>query len=330
MSQANFQIAYDGEAIQDGTIDVRILAPALLSLGDLVNASNEILNGESATTALRVESSFQGGSFEVSLILNQTLLETVKGLFASHGTIDAAGLLSAIFGIGQATAGTVQGLLRAYKILRGEQPNATLIDQSSHTSIFVLGNGNEVRVEKATADLYGSKRVLDAADKVLSPLSGTGINVFEVREHKEVIDRLERGDLPKRLLEPKEFTLEEPEGSKLSSTREVLVRITKPALEGGRWSLSDGQAKFGAVIEDAEFNQRVKQREEGFFAGDTLHVLLKTSQKIAKDNTLTVTHVIERVLHHTHAPQESTLPFNNSEAPQLTEGEKKSLPPSQE
>jgi hypothetical protein len=78
--------------------------------------------------------------------------------------------------------------------------------------------------------------------------------------------------------------------------------VTKPALEGGRWGFSDGKSKFGASIEDALFIQKVALRQEGFFAGDTLRVLLRTSQKIVKDNKMEVSYIVEHVIKHTHAP----------------------------
>jgi hypothetical protein len=54
MSTATIRIAYDGEALRRGTIDVRALAPALLALGDLCEQANRILNAEKPTTTLRV------------------------------------------------------------------------------------------------------------------------------------------------------------------------------------------------------------------------------------------------------------------------------------
>ena len=211
MSEAHFQIAYDGEAIKDGTIDVRLLAPALLSLGELFSAANQALNGESATTSLRVESNFRTGSFEVSLLLSQHFGEAVKNLLTSHPSIDAAGLLSAILGLETKVEGAIQGVLKAYKALRGEKPRTTLADQSSRTTIFVLGNGNNVHIEKQTADLYTNPRVLESVDKVLQPLSAPGIDVLEVREQSQVIDRLETADLPQRMLESSTSALSELE-----------------------------------------------------------------------------------------------------------------------
>lgn len=199
MSESKFQIAYDVESFVNGATDVRLLTPALLSLGELVNTSNQILNGDSATTSLRVESNFRTGSFEVYLFLNRTLLERMRSLFGRNETVDAAGLVTAIFGIARSASGVIQGLLKAYKVLHGEKPRTTLIDRSTHTSIFVMGDGNEVQVERLTAKLYSDERILATVDRILQPLTSNGINKFEVKHEDETIDRLERQDLPIRV-----------------------------------------------------------------------------------------------------------------------------------
>ena len=331
MSKETFQVAYDGEGVVNGSMDVRLLAPALLALGELVKSANTVLNGESANTSLRVESDFKTGSFEISLILDQTLLETVKNLFTPDNIVGAAALFTAIFGAAKPTGKAIEGLLKLYKALHGEKPKTTLIDQSTHNSIFVLGNGNEVLVGENTAKLYTDEPTMKYIDQVVRPVSEKNIDYLEVKKQSEVIDRIVISDLPKRLTEPEEFReIEIADGAKLNSTREVLLRITKPALEGGRWGFSDGKTKFGASIDDESFNQKVARRQEGFYAGDTLHVLLRTSQKIVKDNKMEVSYAVERVITHTHAPQDQPLFLSSPEDPQLTEGEKKALPPSKE
>jgi hypothetical protein len=45
MSRAHFKVSYNGVALQEGRLDVRDLAPALLAVGSLFDAANRALNG---------------------------------------------------------------------------------------------------------------------------------------------------------------------------------------------------------------------------------------------------------------------------------------------
>ncbi|MGB7549604.1 MAG: hypothetical protein WBM14_17845 [Terracidiphilus sp.] len=307
MSEAKFQVAYDGPGVVNGSMDVRVLAPALLALGDLISASNEALNGDTATASLRVESDFKDGSFEVSLLLSHTLIETVKNLFSENPAAGALGLFTAIFGTTKAATGAIEGLFKLYKALHGEKPKTAIIDQSTHTTIFVIGDGNEVRADETTARLYADDRILQRLDQVVRPVSERQIDYLEVRKEEEVVDRVERTDLPQRLIEPQGPGLIEAPETSPDPAREILLQVTKPNFDGGRWSFFDGANKFGADIEDEAFNEKVKRREEGFFEGDTLRVMLRTAQRVSKDGKLEATHTIERVIEHRHAPREQNL-----------------------
>src|SRR6185437_12693941 len=93
-----FQITYRGKSLRDGTIDVYALAPALISLGNLVRDANRLLNGDRTTVNLQVNSDFKKGSFEIPLLLNLHILETARQSLGFASAVDGNGLIHALFG----------------------------------------------------------------------------------------------------------------------------------------------------------------------------------------------------------------------------------------
>ena len=76
MSKTKFSIAYDGPALHDGAMDVRDLAPALLAVGQLFDAANNILNSDHTKVSVNVTATGDG-SFEVFLELAQTHVQQI-------------------------------------------------------------------------------------------------------------------------------------------------------------------------------------------------------------------------------------------------------------
>ncbi len=66
MTQATFDLIFDGSAVRDGEIDVTELAPALLALGQAVKAAGRIVVGPEADLSLKVRAHHEG-SFRVLL-----------------------------------------------------------------------------------------------------------------------------------------------------------------------------------------------------------------------------------------------------------------------
>ena len=80
MSRAQFEIAFEGEPFEGGEIDVRDLAPALLALGNLLQACNRALNADRPDAKLRVAATADGSfkavlNVEVSWVVD--MLDTV-------------------------------------------------------------------------------------------------------------------------------------------------------------------------------------------------------------------------------------------------------------
>jgi hypothetical protein len=73
-----FTLTYGGEALESGLMDVRELAPALLSVGELIHSVNRLTNGDRAVVSLQVKSDFRKGSFQIDLVLVQNLIDQAK------------------------------------------------------------------------------------------------------------------------------------------------------------------------------------------------------------------------------------------------------------
>ena len=72
VSRAELHVVYDGDAVRSGSMDVKELAPALLSIGALCEEANRTLNGDRAQITVNVRAGFERGSFEVTLEILQT------------------------------------------------------------------------------------------------------------------------------------------------------------------------------------------------------------------------------------------------------------------
>ncbi|MGO9096059.1 MAG: hypothetical protein ACLQGV_12620 [Bryobacteraceae bacterium] len=93
------------------------------------------------------------------------------------------------------------------------------------------------------------------------------------------------------------------------NTRPAVLRITRISfIEGQKWRFSDGAATFAAKINDSEFLKRLDAREEGFYKGDVLRVLLRTVQQPTAEGEFKSEHRIEKVLEYPRSPKQQRLP----------------------
>jgi hypothetical protein len=290
-------------------MEVGDLAASLLAVGDLVRDANRILNADRAEVSVQVKADFKSGSFDIALLLDQSLIEQARQLLIPGGVVSGGALLALLFGTDagkKGVAGIVTSVLDIWKKFRGEKPKS-VIDAGKGITILVTGDGNNVHVDASAATLYSKHSIRNSVTGVVRPLAKEGIKTLDIKKGKKTINEVTQADLPPTISQ----TLSESSTSSantLRGSREAMLKVVRANFEKGKWGFSDGTANFSADIADDRFRRQLDAREVGFYKGDTLRVILTTTQVVvAEGHTLHTTYEIEKVLDHIHAPKQQKL-----------------------
>jgi hypothetical protein len=319
-----FQLIYDGSDIHDGEMDVSVLAPALLAMGELFKAADETINGSHTVVTTSVKADFREGSFEVLLSIEQHVREAAVAALPSLHLLGADKLISTVIGetvdkgIDKAKEVVVKGLFKLMGKLAGAKPKSIKRDDSKTTYIFNMGNNNSFHVDARTTELYENTRTRSAAIKVALPLSRTGIRTLKMKRHAEEVTSLERRDFPEidnpllldSLAHGDALLLAKPE------PQVIVVKIVKTNFGRGKWSVSDGGRRYEVSMDDDDFKERVHAREIGFYDGDFYRVKMVTTQKL-KGRVMTtsrsIIEVIEPVRDDLQNAHQESLALSNQE-----------------
>ncbi|WP_319000513.1 hypothetical protein [Burkholderia metallica] len=83
-AMSRFRATYDGPALESSEMDVRELAPALLAIGDLLDASTRALCGNQVRPQVNVRGSFKTGSFGIDFTLATSLPGRMRDMLSGH------------------------------------------------------------------------------------------------------------------------------------------------------------------------------------------------------------------------------------------------------
>jgi hypothetical protein len=272
MAETSFEVKYDGDALREGRMPVRDLAPALLALGQLFTEASQLLFPENDPVSLEIEATREG-SFEVELILHGAGMGWDQ--LSTHPVATAATLV--VFKevvIGDSIDLSLFGLL---KWLKGKLITEQKEGPEPGQVTLRAEDGLEITVQAEVAALSTDPGIRRKAREVVEPLRRDGVDSLEFRSDEKPTVTLEKEDVPA-------FELPEAEDAEVVSQQEIdiFLDVFSPDLEKGgtrKWRFGGLGETFMAPIEDPEFMEKVSQHEEVFGAGDQLRARLQIIQK---------------------------------------------------
>jgi hypothetical protein len=161
---AHFSIVYDGQAVAEGAIEARDLAPALLALAEVFEEAQSVVPQPDARITLRVRAGFERGSFEVHLELVK-LYQQVVSLFTGQ---DATALANLFQILGIAGVAGLLGILQLIKRARGRKPVSVTIEHTQRVRIVFEGD-DPIEVDRRVWQLFSKMSVRKAIEQVIAP-----------------------------------------------------------------------------------------------------------------------------------------------------------------
>ena len=297
--KSKLTIAYTGEAVDDGTMDVSVLGPALMALGTLVNEANKIVNNDNSTIAVKVNADFQKGSFEIQLDVIRTLADQLQSLFTNHISVEQ---LLEYLGLG-ATVQSIVGGPSVIDIIKwvNKRKLDKAITNNDRTATLVIQD-ESVTVNIDVLNIYMSVPVRESLDAMVAPTKRSGIDSFEVRNGKDY-------KLPIQVISKEESESFMFDESDFTQTEEVDVQrytqwvtILTVNFEELKWRFRSGENKYYAKIEGGL----------AFTKGDMLQIELEDSTHIKPDGHIRHEYRVTKVLKIQKRAREIPLPFDEA------------------
>jgi len=308
MSKAAFHILYDGPALATHEMNVNDLAPALLALGDVIEAANDTLNGpKRARVSLNVKASFKTGCFGIELDVAQTLLQQVGALFSAAQAVTAQDILRWLgFAWENGDKAMVYGggLMWLLKKLRGQPiEHATRLESGK---VRIVIEGKTYEIEAQVIDLYRNAKLRKALNEVLRPLDQEGIDEFAVTDRPQSQRFLTITDNERDYFAAPEAIIEElPTTEVITNLQLVNVAFR----QDNKWRFSEGEYPFYATVLDQDFLRKV-QENEPFRAGDRLKVRMRKMQRVV-DGAIKIDHEILEVIEHEKGLSQIPIQFDD-------------------
>lgn len=288
-------VRYAGEALDMHEMDVKQLAPALLSLAKAF----DILQKDVAPEA-RVHLNAQAtreGSFTIDLLLH--LATDAEGLLTGDGVtaiVNASGLMGIYFGVIKLAKRFSRNIKPTKKTDAGKDENGLdLVD-------ITFPDGTKIRGLKASMEALKNPELVNAIKGVVAPTLEDGIDLVQLQSgtHDETITTEEADAISHYDPGEKEHT---------EDTVEIVIQALDVSFrENGKWRITDGIKTQFVTLEDERFKKRVLDGAEAMRANDIYRVDMRVEKALDEKNRLTTRYAaITKVHEHRGVADQPTL-----------------------
>lgn len=293
LNNAQFQIIYDGPALQTNEMDVRDLAPALVALSDLLEEVNTLLYNDVAKVQVNVKGSFKTGCFKIDFSIVQSLVDQLVDIFNSREGITAVSVLS-ILGLS-----SKDGLIPILKWLNNRKIKTITKIGNGKARIEVDEESREV--EEKVIEALSNLKIRQSLEVIITkPLTKEGIETFEI-SYDSTITTIHESE--------KESFIAPKAPDELISDQVIeknLQALNVSFVEGNKWKFTDGNAVFFADVMDNEFIELIQNNKISFAKNDILKVNLRQKQYIT-DVGMKTEYEIEKIIDHRPAVKQLNL-----------------------
>lgn len=258
-----FEIVYDGPALAAHEMDVRDLARALLSTGNLFQELSKAVDPAAQGVSVNIRATAPS-SFLVELHLIYQAFET--------------GLLSTPVTATDGLFGLLGGFALLFNVFKRRSTEVSREILPNETVRITYADGTSLEVPSSILRASGGATIQRELSELVRPLARDGVTEVTIRRDRVVIasaNKAEAATMLEGLARPATPTVD---GVILGATeRETFLTIRTAGFATGRWSFSDGASQFTAAVRDDAFLDRV-HTGESFSELDVLHCLIRETQ----------------------------------------------------
>jgi hypothetical protein len=290
----HFQIVYDGPALATHEMPVRDLTPALMALADLLEQSSSVLNGNQVKVQVNVKGTFKTGCFQIDFTALSSIATDVFN-FISSDKIEGARTLIALLGLGGVLSKAEKkfNLISLIKYIGKRHIKKVIPINGSATKSLVILDDEQLEVENRVIKLYKDFATRTKLEEIVKPLEREGIDSVGFKSPSDstfiMITKEERDlfEAPK---------LDEELINSVISRRVIVIDNIPIRQTANKWKFSDGDKPFFANIVDADFIQKVNERNVLFGTNDFIEVDLEMRQFKTKSGELRNEYTVLKVI----------------------------------